>query len=64
MFLPKLVKQSKISVQLKWKNFNDISNSSKIVLYQPQRLQSKLEEAFHVVQAAGADLKTYITDKM
>ena len=64
MFLPKLVKQSKISLQLKWKNFINILNSSKIVLYQPQRLQSKLEEAFHVVEAAGAELKTYITNKM
>jgi protein disulfide isomerase family A protein 3 len=37
---------------------------NKIVIHQPQRLQSKFEEAFQVVEAVGDKVKSYIQEKI
>ena len=44
--------------------FPNTFSSSKILLHQPKRLQSKFEDAYHVVEAAGQELKSYIQENM
>ena len=39
-------------------------SSSKILLHQPKRLQTKIEDAYHVVESAGGDLIEYIRNNM
>jgi hypothetical protein len=63
MFLQKLVIQSNISNNKNEEN-SSIFFFSKIVIHQPKRLQSKLEDAFQVVEAVGDKIKSYIQEKM
>lgn len=37
---------------------------SKIVIHQPKRLQSKLEDAFTIVQGVGDKIKSFIQEKV
>ncbi|CAF0867448.1 unnamed protein product [Adineta ricciae] len=41
-----------------------VGHTNKIVVHQPKRLQSKFEEAFSIVEAAGDKIKSFIQDKI